>query len=68
MQKWEYLFVSEHRDGCYVNTGSGAKSISEKTVKFYEYINALGEQGWEMVTAINDENSYWQLAFKRPIE
>ena len=42
MQKWEYLFIE-------VPNNLGKVKVQGQKVPVNEYINLLGDQGWEMV-------------------
>ena len=77
MQKWEYRFVTCR----YAETGGWKpRSVNEEVLAdwqsgptMYAYANSLGEQGWELVSAVlvfdetGDEKAY-RLAFKRAKE
>ena len=75
MQKWEYLFVVGYmarNDWRPVYT-NGVK-VSEKWEKgptIYEFANQLGEEGWELVNQIVQDERFgdakgYRMAFKRP--
>lgn len=53
MQQWEYLTVSEgYASGKYCFIVNG-KSY-EKTIELPEYMNQLGNTGWELVSVASD--------------
>ena len=67
MQKWEYLsvgisiMVSDQPQGIIIN---GKKTPFKGTLPdYYEYLNKLGSEGWEMVT-----KEGYTCTFKRLIE
>jgi hypothetical protein len=76
MQKWEYKFVEciSHFDEWYPAFEDGEEIKNWKTGNDVTvFSNALGEQGWEMVTsnfsAVGSESEYrefFRLVFKRP--
>lgn len=66
MQKWEYLQVSTFRTGNKIEsiTVNGEETPFNKGLPdFFEYINKLGIEGWEMINS-----SSTTYLFKRPIE
>jgi hypothetical protein len=66
MQKWEYLEVHVYYDGSGRKVSITVNGV-EKFYKvvastWYDYLNQLGEEGWELV---NREAPYHY--FKRPV-
>jgi len=61
MQKWEYRSYVVQVFSDVVRLDSGEMNVNE-------YLNMMGEQGWELVTAaVGDErNQSHVLYFKRP--
>jgi hypothetical protein len=49
--RWEYQFVTavEYADDWHPRFANGAEVENWKTVTLYQYANALGDAGWEMV-------------------
>lgn len=73
MQKWNYLLVSVERIGevstLYTNYNKIMLGEDNTFVlKVLEYLNSLGEQGWEMVSSQNREHGFIDYYFKRPID
>jgi len=69
MQKWEYLEIS-WPGGRTVSINGKRHKLSElKIDSFYDYINKLGEEGWELValTVLSITLDY-RYIFKRPKE
>ena len=67
MQKWEHLEIEVVRvrvGETRIKAVNGQQIPSEKRQDFYAYMNELGRQGWELVTAID----YVTYYFKRAIE
>ena len=69
MQKWEYLRVNtRNRRNARFVTKVNNQSARKQTgffvhlTDFDEYINQLGEEGWELVTAVGSK----EFIFKRP--
>ena len=60
MQKWEYLEVRRIITQ-YVSTINGG-DVEKQNIQFYDYINKLGQEGWELVTAA--DRTF--LFFERP--
>ena len=54
MQKWEYISV--FWDGPKIYVG-GELVADKKGANILPYINQLGEQGWEMVSAVSESVS-----------
>jgi hypothetical protein len=53
MQKWEYFIIEQN--------------IQVERGKAVEYMNQLGEQGWEVVAATSDDYGHSaKLVFKPP--
>ena len=72
MKKWEYMEVTAplREDGksvrIYLN---GNEAVPEsRLVALSEYLNKLGDEGWEMVNFGFHPNSTRFYYFKRPIE
>ncbi len=68
MQKWEYLIVTtEGRKVGAIGVESPADTGYKNTETEHEFLEELGEDGWELVaiigTSSNDRN---KLYFKRP--
>ena len=80
MQKWEYLkfYVKYNRssDEDFQLTGkvwgysNGAKILDDTTTsELFDYLNKLGEAGWELMNALFDTESRAEAYyFKRPKE
>ncbi len=79
MNKWEYNQVKlQIRDGDYLDkvTDYHKKIINEKVVKnikFIEYLNRLGHEGWELVFSektilpkLGMNSTVYNMFFKRP--
>jgi hypothetical protein len=71
MKKWEYLYVGavpvsyRNKEVKFVVNGETMKSSR----RLGEYLQELGEQGWEMVTVFQDPDPAYPLSyffFKRP--
>jgi hypothetical protein len=58
MQKWEYRVVAKHKES--------VASQTEEARKHEEAINALGDEGWELVSALELKQG-WRFIFKRPV-
>lgn len=74
MQKWEYgVYIEINTRGAFgVSTEQKWQGTTVK-VKFHDFLNQLGAQGWELVTShiavgVGDNKSTWEYIFKRPIE
>jgi hypothetical protein len=71
MTKWEYLRLPIHSDGekilaIYVNEENIAND--DKNIKtLSSYLNEVGRDGWELVSATKDQG-LWIYLFKRLIE
>ncbi len=66
MPQWEFLVVEEGFTGrmvCAV-AANGQEIAQSKQTEIYNYINALGEQGWELVGASSWMSKHY-LYFKR---
>ncbi len=78
MQKWEYLVVYvDHVSKKLRSLGWKVSHINgqeisnwQEGVPFFEYINRLGAEGWELIEAIKygDSARPGTLIFKRPKE
>ena len=73
MQKWEYMFVVPEHERDYLRPRyvNGQELPNwKKGQTIYEYMNQLGEQGWELVsapyTATTNTGTVPRLIFKRP--
>ena len=71
MKRWEYLEATApmRDDGqsvrIYIN---GKEAVPEsKTSALYDYLNKLGEDGWEMVSFAFYPNKTGFYYFKRPV-
>ena len=55
MYQWEYLVVEQGLMGheVFAVAANGQDIPLSKRVRLYDYINALGAQGWEMVGVAN---------------
>ena len=58
MDKWEYLSFR-------VPTDLKTFKIDKQKVSVNEYLNALGEQGWELVSTCPHPYGGFQLFFKK---
>jgi len=58
MQKWEYLSLR-------VPANLGHIKVQEQRYPVQDYLNHLGEQGWEMVGAAPHPAGGFQLFFKK---
>ncbi len=70
MKKWEYLFLDAVWDiRCgYVPVAANSKKLRTKDEScIHEYVNGLGEEGWEL-TAVSETGNMMRLFFKRPKE
>lgn len=71
MQKWEYTTLTQDGDDLYQD---GQKIASGGSWSWTQYLNALGDQGWELVSTSAVMRSYrvntltfWVRGFlKRP--
>jgi hypothetical protein len=73
MQKWEYLQVhAELSKGKLVASANGEQVISSKDsaveADLVRYLNSLGAEGWEMVSAQKNEYGFQNYFFKRLVE
>lgn len=72
MQKWEYLFLSTGVAGGILRPyyqNDEELPNWKKGPPVHQYVQELGEQGWEMVShAYPSCGSYPTMAFKRPKE
>ena len=60
MQKWEYLSFK-------VPGNLGRIKVQGQRFAVPEYLNYLGDQGWEMVNAAQHHAGGFQLFFKREV-
>ena len=49
MQKWEYLILETWEGRPFATNGK--ELLNWKEIDLYDYINQLGDQGWELVAA-----------------
>ena len=77
MQKWMYLRLSVNYRGkneVYFSASNGAPIFDDnnedktKAIDLQEYIERLGNQGWELVNVYQDSQLCEIYHFKRPIE
>jgi hypothetical protein len=72
MQKWEYIEVTApmREDGKAVhNYSNGTEALPETMASsLYDYLNKLGNEGWELVNFAFYPNRTAFYYFKRPIE
>jgi hypothetical protein len=69
MQKWEYLTVDIYvANGRYrpKNVGSQELANWQRGPTAFEYLNHLGEQGWELITTTISGSEHEILWLKRP--
>jgi hypothetical protein len=68
VQKWEYLIVSSAYDkgDDRAKRVNGQELQDWKSINLYEYINQLGEVGWELVGYSADRFANQHMALKRP--
>jgi hypothetical protein len=68
VQKWEYLIVSSAYDkgNDKAKRVNGQELQNWKRTDLYEYINQLGEEGWELVGYSADRFANQYMALKRP--
>jgi hypothetical protein len=74
MQKWEYLFLSLTGSGKLLSgvstqtkfRANGQPFDLGRQVSVHEAVNALGEQGWEMIGQMLDGGEII-FTFKRPM-
>jgi hypothetical protein len=61
MMKWEYLFIScGYVDGAWRPTFANGQEVSGwQTTSIYDYCNALGADGWELVNLATTDRT-WQ--------
>lgn len=67
MQKWEYLILRLAGEYWYQNgskLGRGFYDLidSKRKLTVHDYLNQLGDEGWELVTMPD----WYQYTFKRP--
>jgi len=62
MQKWEYLFATVHTQGVLRVYGE----LQEPGIGLKKFLTEVGEQGWELVSTMEDRDSVLSLFFKRP--
>jgi hypothetical protein len=69
MQKWEYLFVVAEFEGNHWHPAfANGHEVEphDAALLLHEYVNGLGEQGWELVAIPEKENAAgWGRAFVR---
>jgi len=72
MQKWEYIEVTApmREDGKAVHIyRNGTEALPETMASsLYDYLNKLGNEGWELVNFAFYPNRTAFYYFKRPIE
>lgn len=72
MQKWEYIEITAPRrdDNMSVRIyRNGNEVVPESmTSVLYEYLNELGNEGWELVNFAFYPNGTAFYCFKRPVE
>ncbi len=72
MQKWEYLYLEAHLQSAARPQATKANGqLLEDRPNLWEYINKLGDEGWELVNVYNyAEPSRHKdyFVFKRPRE
>lgn len=73
MQKWEYLQMHvEFSKGKLVATANSKQVFSSEDdaheVDLIKYLNALGTDGWEMISAQKNEYGFQNYFFKRLLE
>jgi len=73
MQKWQYLQMHvEFSKGKLAATANGKEVFSSQDeaheVDLIKYLDDLGADGWEMVSAQKNEYGFQNYFFKRPIE
>ncbi len=66
MPKWEYMTAWVDRNW-EVKTVVGCELELEELPKFVEFLNMVGENGWEMVAVVPVEVGH-RVFFKRPAE
>ena len=68
MQKWEYISITWMDTKIYIGHDL---VVDDKNAIPMTYMQQLGQQGWEMVTAVSESGSTSGMIrwyFKRPIE
>jgi len=64
MQRWEYLYVDYAENKAKAANGQQYKDW--KRLSLPEYLNQMGNDGWEMIGAVTAVNwDYGRLSFKR---
>ena len=63
MQKWEYMLITIYGNITKVEGGEGAVSNKDSVA---ESVNALGEKGWDIASAVGSNNANYSLILKRP--
>jgi hypothetical protein len=72
MQKWEYLQVvwTNSQDGSISIISNGQPIVARENILYlYQYLNRLGQEGWELVSIsqiMNGVQGYHY--FKRPVQ
>lgn len=65
--KWEYLILDFGLNRARSANGHEIPNWQRQPVTLVEYINKLGEDGWEMTGSITGEDyNFGRLFFKRP--
>jgi len=72
MQKWEYIEVTApmREDGKSVRIYLNGEEVVPESMAsmLYDYLNKLGQEGWEMVNFSFYPNRTAFYYFKRPVE
>lgn len=72
MQKWEYIEVTApmREDGKAVHIYRNATEAVPESIasSLYDYLNKLGNEGWELVNFAFYPNKTAFYYFKRPVE
>ena len=69
MQRWEYLVLTTGKiGGKQILTWINDNGVNKQKIEFYSYLNKLGNDGWEVVAANGEMNSYANFVLKRPKE
>lgn len=65
MQKWEYLTLDFYE--MRARQVNGHEFPNWKKISLFDYLNTLGNDGWEMVGTLTSNNyTFGLLFFKRP--